>query len=276
MEQIRSKLITPEEFDGRLISEPGFADQIGGFATYSLEHLLRAINQKRFAVPTYPTGDGDQVIRCFLNESVLLGLDGSKSEFAEIETSMPARLLKLVRGLKGSYQEQVRRKFREEPLINWVQDNRHYGSYWAFTSAVEEMRGREVLRQGFDLGADESLQVAISEVSDIYQTATGTDLRRLVDLKIRDLTNESARIQLQGWLKENFGKARDRHRLFEEIYLNQGVQLVYGDPKNLLDFIKSDEYLLVDDIGVEIYRPIPGDLVKWVIPLGPREQQRLL
>lgn len=93
-----------------------------------------------------------------------------------------------------------------------------------------------------------------------------------VFMKSRSFTMEKA----EKVIKRMFPENEQLSQVLVGLKRRKGVQIVYGEKKELIEFLKKNDPISVDGCAVELQRKIPARLVKAIIPLGEYEQQVLL
>lgn len=246
--KVRPLITTPEAFDAQFESRKG---EFAGFTTLCLRDLEAGF-----------TPDG-LVIRRYTNSF-------QRTPCVNVELTAD-----LHRGL-----------FPNDPHpqvddTNWLlNNNRQYGKNAAMTELYRELMGRE-LDNEWDWLAH------LTDLNDTYellgddQTISAT-LQQLVDkTNVRYHGSPTPKYpsssydEISKHIQEYFGSEEVFLRFLRDLKDRGGVQIIYGNQQDFIDFARTAGSIPFDDNTAQIGRDIPTRFIKAIIPLGKYERERM-
>lgn len=237
---IRNKIIHPDDFDDRLIQDPNLGEQIAAVGTYSLSFLARGLSQK-----------GLRVV--------------GGTSFDDIVPVVHADLA--VDIYKFLYPDDDQFNLDHFTIQEIVQVNRKmHGKNWGMRDTGLEVTQTDAFMKNYKfenllLGLmDDSIDENDPLKFNLEQVISGfgqkPDIRNTYYLLLAIFKSEEK-------IAEYIRQARRRN----------GVQVIYGDKDNFIEFMKQSKHGYIDDYATEIKGDILEDLVMAVLPLGIHEQE---
>lgn len=243
-----AKIFLPGEFDRKVAIEPTFKAQIAGATVLPWNWFQRGLKTKGFSIELYGR-DSDS------GEGQYLNVNLHQDVFRKLSTN----------------------KILENFFELYQQDRDGMGFFTSAGDLYQIMVGKSLNQLD---GFGELINTDLGAISEAYKKVHAQNIHMVLEnvpnIDQIDMHLEHTKEDILAVIHEYFPSEKTFFNYLDLLKDRLGVQVVYGDRKSFLQYILSQKYKIIDDLGVQLYKPIPDRFVLAVLPLGTYDQQKLI